>query len=178
MAGVVDRSSDEPARTVPGAAVRASDAERDEVAERLRVAYGEGRLTGEEFTARLDTVLAARTRGELAGPVADLPAPPSRPLAPGAAVDRTGRPGLVATRTDHPLAPQWAVWGVASAVCLVLWLVGLLTAGGADGAWPVWVVLPWGLVLLARTVGGRTVSQRRSVTGAPERRPGIRGTRR
>ncbi|MFG1807974.1 DUF1707 domain-containing protein [Streptomyces sp. NPDC049040] len=62
-----------------GAAVRASDDERDHVAALLGDALGAGRLTVEEHSERLEAVYAARTRGELAPITADLPAP-----APGA----------------------------------------------------------------------------------------------
>ena len=52
---------------------RASDAERDAAAERLQVAFAEGRLTDSEFNQRMRSALTARTRAELAGLVADLP---------------------------------------------------------------------------------------------------------
>ncbi|GGK65268.1 hypothetical protein Sme01_24560 [Sphaerisporangium melleum] len=58
-----------------------SDADRERVAERLQAAMGEGRLTGEEFTQRLNAVLAARTFGEVEPLLADLPgAPMSAPI--------------------------------------------------------------------------------------------------
>jgi hypothetical protein len=54
--------------------LRASHADRDQVAERLRVAAGDGRLSPEELDARLELALTARTYAELAAVVADLPA--------------------------------------------------------------------------------------------------------
>src|ERR1700732_4284006 len=54
---------------------RASDAEREQIAERLREAVAEGRLDMEEFEERLDTAYKARTHGELVPLVRDLPAP-------------------------------------------------------------------------------------------------------
>jgi hypothetical protein len=54
---------------------RASDAERERVAERLREAVAEGRLDMDEFDERLGAALQARTHGELAPLVQDLPAP-------------------------------------------------------------------------------------------------------
>ncbi|MFE2939056.1 DUF1707 domain-containing protein [Streptomyces sp. NPDC059255] len=54
---------------------RASDAEREQVAERLREAMTEGRLTMEEFDERLGVAYKARTHGELVPLVRDLPAP-------------------------------------------------------------------------------------------------------
>lgn len=53
--------------------LRASDADRDRVAEQLREAFAEGRLTPDEHAERLDAVYAAKTHGELAPLVADLP---------------------------------------------------------------------------------------------------------
>jgi hypothetical protein len=55
------------------ATLRASDADREQVAERLRHATAEGRLTADELEERLEGVFAARTYGELDALVADLP---------------------------------------------------------------------------------------------------------
>jgi Domain of unknown function (DUF1707) len=55
------------------AALRASDADREQVAERLRHATGEGRLSAEELEERLEAVFSALTYGELDAVVADLP---------------------------------------------------------------------------------------------------------
>lgn len=49
------------------------DAEREQSIARLRDACGEGRLTLEEFSDRVNAVLAARTRGQLVPITADLP---------------------------------------------------------------------------------------------------------
>jgi hypothetical protein len=56
------------------AVVRASDGDREAVAARLNEAVGDGRLTLQEFSERLDLAYAARTRGDLAPLTADLPA--------------------------------------------------------------------------------------------------------
>jgi hypothetical protein len=56
-------------------AVRASDAERQAAAARLKQASVEGRITLEEFGERVGRVLAARTRAELDDLTHDLPAP-------------------------------------------------------------------------------------------------------
>ena len=53
--------------------VRASDAERDAVVERLRRALSQGRLTVHEFDARTADAYRAKTRGELAELTRDLP---------------------------------------------------------------------------------------------------------
>lgn len=55
--------------------IRASDMDRDKVAERLREALAEGRLSPVEHEERLDSLYKAKTIGELAPIVADLPGP-------------------------------------------------------------------------------------------------------
>jgi len=62
-------------RTAPhtDAGLRASDAERNQVAERLSYHYTEGRLDQVEFKARIDTAMSAVTRGDLDGLFDDLP---------------------------------------------------------------------------------------------------------
>ncbi len=54
--------------------LRASYDDRDRVVELLRVSAGDGRLTAEELDQRLELAMTARTYGELAKLVADLPA--------------------------------------------------------------------------------------------------------
>jgi len=54
--------------------LRASHADREQVAEVLRVAAGDGRLSPEELDERLERALTARTYDELATVIADLPA--------------------------------------------------------------------------------------------------------
>ncbi len=67
--------------------LRASDADRDRVAEILRDALAEGRLTHEEHAERIDSAYRAKTVGELEPLVRDLPAPGGapRPAAPAPA---------------------------------------------------------------------------------------------
>jgi hypothetical protein len=57
--------------------VRASDADRDRTVETLASASAEGRLTLEEYAQRSEAALVARTHGDLAGLIADLPAVPA-----------------------------------------------------------------------------------------------------
>ena len=56
-----------------GRELRASYEDRDKVAEQLRVAAGDGRLSADELDQRLEAALTARTYGELAALTADLP---------------------------------------------------------------------------------------------------------
>jgi hypothetical protein len=56
--------------------LRASHQDRDKIVEVLRVAAGDGRLTAEELDERLEAALTAKTYGELAVLITDLPAAP------------------------------------------------------------------------------------------------------
>jgi hypothetical protein len=74
-----------PARPAdPAGAIRASDADRDRIADILREALAEGRIDAEEHAERIDAVYRAKTVGELEPIVRDLPAsrPPRQEPAP------------------------------------------------------------------------------------------------
>ncbi|MEU0252270.1 DUF1707 domain-containing protein [Streptomyces sp. NPDC006184] len=65
----------QPRDTAPRVAeLRASDADRDRIADILREGLAEGRLTADEHAERVDGVLHAKTVGELEVFVRDLPA--------------------------------------------------------------------------------------------------------
>ena len=72
----------EPGREVARSELRASHEDRDRVVELLRVSAGDGRLTAEELDERLELAMTARTYGELAKLVTDLPADGSVASAP------------------------------------------------------------------------------------------------
>jgi hypothetical protein len=72
----------EPGHEVARSELRASHEDRDRVVELLRVSAGDGRLTADELDERLELALTARTYGELARLVADLPAAGSAASAP------------------------------------------------------------------------------------------------
>ena len=75
----------EPGHEVARSELRASHEDRDRVVELLRVSAGDGRLTADELDERLELALTARTYGELARLVADLPATGSAASAPAPA---------------------------------------------------------------------------------------------
>lgn len=85
--------------------MRASDSERERVAERLRDAVAEGRLDMEEFEERLDATYKARTHGELEPLVRDLPVTGSTAA--------TTRSGGWAKRVGGPATSRgaFAFWG-------------------------------------------------------------------
>ncbi|MFJ4774848.1 DUF1707 domain-containing protein [Streptomyces sp. NPDC088762] len=67
-------SDERPEKPLPE--LRASDADRDRVVERLRDAVAEGRLDMEEFEERLEAAYTSRTYAELEPLTKDLPAAP------------------------------------------------------------------------------------------------------
>lgn len=75
----MDSEPREPSHAAPARALgaRASDAEREDAVRRLREGMGEGRLTLEELSGRVERAYSASAREELDTLTADLPAPPS-----------------------------------------------------------------------------------------------------
>jgi hypothetical protein len=84
---MADEASAQPrgGEMVPAGDLRASHDDRDRVVEVLTGAAGDGRLTPEELDERVGAALTARTYGELAALVSDLPAVPDLPAGAPAA---------------------------------------------------------------------------------------------
>ena len=125
----------------PSRGLRASDADRERVAEALRRHHVDGRIDTDELQERLERCYAARTGGDLAALLADLPgeAPPRRPHA------RAGR----------------ARWPLAAAVVVVLLAFATVgaVAHGHPGPFPFLAVLlllklAWGGPWRRRTAWG------------------------
>jgi Flp pilus assembly protein TadB len=115
--------------------LRASDADRDAIAERLRHATVEGRLVAEELEERLEAVFAARTYGELDAVVADLPVP------------RTPQ------RRSQPARRQQGFGHWVFALVLLAFVMPVLVAAvvaiavfvftGVVAVWVLWLALAW-----------------------------------
>ncbi|TYK48453.1 DUF1707 domain-containing protein [Actinomadura decatromicini] len=73
--------------------MRASDADRDRVADRLREALAEGRITPEEHAERIDAVYNAKTYADLEPVLSDLPP------------EHEARPRVDLRKAEEPLAP-------------------------------------------------------------------------
>src|ERR1700761_7026115 len=88
------------------ATLRASDADREQLVEVLKTAFGEGRLTQDEYTTRMEQAYTAKTYGELRELVSDLR---------GAALPqaRTTFPRYHQQRPTNPLAVASMVFGIA-----------------------------------------------------------------
>jgi hypothetical protein len=136
--------------------LRAADVDREFVAEKLRHALNEGRLTLTEYDDRLREAYAARTYGDLKSLLTDLPdvAPASRSqLVPAAAAAPVDVPQ---GHTRQWLAGMWSSWLSVSAIMVVIWL-----ASGGHGFWPIWVIGPWGAIVLASTISGLVAGEPR-----------------
>ncbi|WP_228981781.1 DUF1707 domain-containing protein [Streptomyces sp. DH12] len=104
---------------VTAPAMRASDADRDRVADILAEALAQGRLDAEEHAERIDATYRAKTLGELEPLVGDLPAAPGGASAPDAAAaralsDASGQYGepedrLVAVFSSNTRRGRWRV---------------------------------------------------------------------
>lgn len=90
------------------AAQRAAYADREAVAEWLRIAAGDGRIEPWELEERLGHAFGAKTYGELATLVADLPAQPLFTSFPGLGAE----PGTLVLRTTTPDIRQVGHWVV------------------------------------------------------------------
>lgn len=101
-------------------AMLASHADRERAVDVLRAGYAEGRLEHPEFEKRVERAYAARTVGELALLVADLPVGPMPQPAPVTPVPRTFLPVA---------RPQTNGKAVGSALCGVLCLVSFGLTG-------------------------------------------------
>lgn len=114
-----------PVPGAPGAGLRASDADRDRVADILREALAEGRLDAAEHSERLDRLYAAKTMGELEPLVRDLPAgnasaPAAAPTPRGYPTDGGGEnPNLVGILGGAERKGRWRVGHKITAVAIM-----------------------------------------------------------
>jgi Flp pilus assembly protein TadB len=112
--------------------LRASDEDRERIADRLRHATAEGRLHAHELEERLAKALRARTYGELDDVVSDLPA------------DRV-------VRRQRDAAADWVQPAVAVAIVVPLAVVAvavvlamaLFVLSGLFAVWMLWMVIGW-----------------------------------
>jgi DUF1707 SHOCT-like domain len=154
--------------------LRAADSDRAKVADRLRVALDEGRLSLDEYDERLQRAYAAKTYGELDKLLSDLPAvaPAERsrvapiPAAAGQPAQsgqpaRPGEAGASPAEVRRWLAGVWGAWLIAVVVNVVIWAAVSLGNGELIYFWPIWVGGPWGAVLLVITISGLLSGQPR-----------------
>jgi hypothetical protein len=144
--------------------MRASDADRQEVVERLRGALDEGRLKMDEYLERMGLAYQAVTYGDLVPLCRDLPearpavrpqpaAPPAQVPPPKAEVARRG--GFAGLPT--PLKVLWTIWATVVSINVVVWVLVSATTAQLIYPWPLWVAGPWGVVLIGVTALVSTV---------------------
>jgi hypothetical protein len=124
-------------RLWPRADLRVGDADRQALIAELQRHYVEGRLTSEELGERVSAALAARTFGDLAELVADLPTLAVEPAEPASTAGQGG------WRQSWPISVPPEV--VLVAVILALVLVLVVLPMGRLGLFPFWPVLIWGV---------------------------------
>lgn len=124
---------------------RISDPERERFVEQLGNHLTAGRLTIGEFDQRVARVYRAVTVDEAHQVFDDLPA------------IATPHPAPAPPRRRRLAAHQqieWSVWLGVGAINVLIWAVVSLATASWVYPWPLWVIGPWGLVLLGRTALG------------------------
>ena len=148
MDGVSDAGGPGGVEPVHPDELRISDVERTAVQERLRRAVGAGQLELHEFDTRVQSVWAARTRGELRRITRDLPEPPPPP--PPAPRHRVFSDSAGGTT----LRVLTIILASAVAINVVVWVLVSLTEGEFVYPWPLWVAGPPGAVLATLYAAG------------------------
>jgi hypothetical protein len=145
--------------------LRASDAEREQVIGLLQTAFVQGRLTKDEFDARVGRTLTSRTRADLAALSADIPAglmaaPPRRlPAEAGSGKAAAAVLGSIAVWWGIVAAASWWVQDNAAAQRSLGVAVGLVVLHLSIVS--IWLVV----ALLSRR------ASKRSARGLPVRLP-------
>jgi Domain of unknown function (DUF1707) len=107
----------------PADTARAADADREAVAEKLRIAAAEGRIDFEELDDRLGQAYSAGTYGQLRALVADLPVQPaSMPQH-----DAVPEPGTLVLKTTAPSIKQSGQWAVPRRITAETTKTGCIT---------------------------------------------------
>lgn len=150
--------------------MRAADDDRRQVADQLRLALEEGRLDLTEYDERIQGAYAAKTYAELDRLLTDLPN--TAPLVPAqsAEVAVPAPEGLRSAWLGH----VWAAWAKAAVFFTLIWGVAALASTEAIFYWPVWIVGPWGVVLVFRTIGGLASGEPRKHAAEAEHRRRLR----
>jgi hypothetical protein len=138
--------------------LRAADADRHKIADQIKAALDEGRLSLQEYDERVRDAYAARTYADLLVIVADLP----KPGMSAAEVNARQAADLRrdARRLPTALLVLWTVLGSVAAVNVVVWALVAATVSGYIYPWPVWLLVP-GAALGATTLGVQRIRRRR-----------------
>ena len=130
--------------------MRAADADRAAVAERLGAAHTEGRLTLADYDERLRDAYAATTYGDLERLTADLPA-----VVPGTSAAEIADDEQALRKAEWAeWTNEWRSWLGGAIVMFGIWGVVSLATGSFQWPWPVIPVGIWAVILLASLVDG------------------------
>ncbi|MEQ3554980.1 DUF1707 domain-containing protein [Pseudonocardia nematodicida] len=130
--------------------VRVSDADRQETADRLKLAQDEGRLSLSEYDERLRAAYAAATRGELDQVVADLPKVKRKHL-PSVRADRAEAQKAESKRA---YLKEWRSWAGVAVLLTAIWAITSIASGQLNFFWPIFPIGIWGAVLVAHLFWG------------------------
>jgi Domain of unknown function (DUF1707) len=116
--------------------LRASDADRQVVADQLRTALTEGRLDLTEYDERVKAAYAAKTYGDLKELLTDLPpvTPAARSQVERAAAGSVSAPGQ--GNTGKWVAGMWSGWLATGLIIVAIWFATSLAAGSLAYFWP------------------------------------------
>ena len=118
--------------------LRASDDERESVAEALRAHYADGRLDSDELEQRVSLAYRARSRGALSALLTDLPAPRRR-----------------VARRFYRFQREVLPYHVGAFVTVNGALSGIWAATGEGRFWPAGVLAPTTVLLASHAFGSR-----------------------
>jgi hypothetical protein len=125
--------------------LRASHADREQVIGTLKAAFVQGRLDRDEFDRRVGQAFASRTYLELAAVTADLPAGLAAAQLPGPVQESVNKKAV-------------AAMACATAACIGVWYLTMLTPDGSPFAVPVivafflfYLAVPTGWLVLLHT---------------------------
>jgi len=138
--------------------LRAADADRHQIAEQLKAALDEGRLSLGEYDDRIREAYAARTYADLLILVADLPKPGLS--AAEVKAQRAAEVRRATRKLPMALLVLWTIWGAITAVNLMVWILVAMTVEDDIYVWPVWLLVP-GAALAATTVGVQGIRRQR-----------------
>ncbi|KUP96782.1 DUF1707 SHOCT-like domain-containing protein [Thermobifida cellulosilytica] len=133
---------------VPPKRLRASDADRDAVAERLAVALTEGRLDLAEYDRRLTLAMNAVFVGDLLPLVADLPEPDRDQVVPAG----TRAPAPASSSPWKEWLDEWRWWLGGAIIMSSIWGVTSIIGGTLLPFWPLIPLGVWAAILLAAAV--------------------------
>lgn len=132
--------------------MRAADADRQAVADKLKKALDEGRLELAEYDERLQQAYAAKTYGDLEGLLDDIPDTLPTQARTATPVPHTATPApVVRSERAGQLVKAWlGGFGGIFVVGTVIWLVSSIGSGHPQYFWPVWLLIPMAVGALGR----------------------------